>query len=82
GQEKAHAYFLYSSKHLTPKAEERLDALLDFQNLGAGFEIAKRDLELRGAGNVLGREQSGVANRIGWNLYYQYLSESLEGALE
>ena len=82
GTEKAHAYFLYSSKYLTPKAEERLDALLDFQNLGAGFEIAKRDLELRGAGNVLGREQSGVANRIGWNLYYQYLSESLEGALE
>ena len=46
--------------------------------MGAGFEIAKRDLELRGAGNILGREQSGVMNRIGWNLYFQYLSQSLE----
>ena len=74
----AYAYFLYSSKSLTPKAEERLEALLDFQQLGAGFEIAKRDLELRGAGNILGREQSGVVNRIGWNLYFQYLGETLD----
>ncbi|MEK9166166.1 MAG: DEAD/DEAH box helicase, partial [Patescibacteria group bacterium] len=82
GTEKAHAYFLYSSKYLTPKAKERLEALLDFQELGAGFEIAKRDLEMRGAGNILGREQSGVMNRIGWNLYFQYLSESLEEIVE
>ena len=74
----AYAYFLYSSKSLTPKAEERLEALLDFQQLGVGFEIAKRDLELRGAGNILGREQSGVVNKIGWNLYFQYLGETIE----
>ena len=77
-KEQAYAYFLYSSKSLTPKAEERLQALLDFQQLGVGFEIAKRDLELRGAGNILGREQSGVVNKIGWNLYFQYLGETIE----
>ncbi len=74
----AYAYFLYPSQKLTPKAENRLEALLSFQELGAGFEIAKRDLELRGAGNILGREQTGVLNKIGWNLYFQMLGESLE----
>ncbi|OGF90681.1 hypothetical protein A3I27_04890 [Candidatus Giovannonibacteria bacterium RIFCSPLOWO2_02_FULL_43_11b] len=74
----AFAYFLYPSQKLTPKAEDRLEALLSFQELGAGMEIAKRDLELRGAGNILGREQTGVLNRIGWNLYFQMLRESLE----
>ena len=78
GKVQAFAYFLYPAKKIKPKAEERLEALLSFQELGAGFEIAKRDLELRGSGNILGREQSGVMNRIGWNLYFQYLSESLE----
>ena len=74
----AYAYFLYPTQKLKPKAEDRLEALLSFQNLGAGFEIAKRDLELRGAGNILGREQTGVMNKIGWNLYFQMLGESLE----
>ncbi|MBI2610189.1 DEAD/DEAH box helicase [Candidatus Giovannonibacteria bacterium] len=74
----AYAYFLYPSKKLTPLAQERLETLVSFQELGAGFEIAKKDLEIRGAGNVLGREQSGVINKIGWNLYFQYLSESLD----
>jgi len=78
GKVQAFAYFLYPAKKLKQKAEERLEALLSFQELGAGLEIAKRDLELRGSGNILGREQSGVMNRIGWNLYFQYLSESLE----
>ncbi|MDP3762899.1 MAG: helicase-related protein, partial [bacterium] len=78
GDKQAYAYFLYPSKKLAPKAAGRLETLLEFQELGAGFEIAKRDLELRGAGNILGREQSGVMNKIGWNLYFQYLSESLE----
>ncbi len=78
GNVQAFAYFLYPTKKLAPKAAGRLEALLEFQELGAGLEIAKRDLELRGAGNILGREQSGVMNRIGWNLYFQYLGESLE----
>ena len=78
GDKQAYAYFLYPSRKLKPKAAARLETLLEFQELGAGFEIAKRDFELRGAGNILGREQSGVMNRIGWNLYFQYLSQSLE----
>ncbi|MBI2023929.1 DEAD/DEAH box helicase [Candidatus Giovannonibacteria bacterium] len=78
----AYAYFLYPSQKLTPKAEDRLEALLSFQELGAGFEIAKRDLELRGAGNILGREQTGVLNKIGWNLYFQYLGETLDEMMD
>ena len=78
GRIQAHAYFLYPSRKLKPKAAARLETLLEMQELGVGFEIAKRDLELRGAGNILGREQSGVMNRIGWNLYFQYLGQSLE----
>jgi transcription-repair coupling factor (superfamily II helicase) len=74
----AYAYFLYPSRKLTPRAEERLEALLSFQELGAGIEIAKRDLELRGAGNILGREQTGVLNKIGWNLYFEMLGQTLE----
>src|SRR3989344_1452959 len=72
----AFAYFLYPSQKLTPKAEDRLEALLSFQELGAGMEIAKRDLELRGAGNILGREQTGVLNKIGWNLYFEILGQT------
>ncbi|OGF77142.1 hypothetical protein A3G54_01220 [Candidatus Giovannonibacteria bacterium RIFCSPLOWO2_12_FULL_44_15] len=78
----AFAYFLYPSQKLTPRAEDRLEALLSFQELGAGMEIAKRDLELRGAGNILGREQTGVLNRIGWNLYFEMLGQTLEELTE
>lgn len=78
GEEQAMAYFLYNPKNLAPKAEKRLNNLLDFQELGSGMEIAKRDLEIRGAGNILGREQSGIANRIGWNLYFQFINEAVE----
>lgn len=72
------AYFLYHPQNLTPDAEKRLGYLLELQNLGSGLEIAKRDLEIRGAGNILGREQSGIANRIGWNLYFQFINEAME----
>ena len=78
GETQAMAYFLYNPKNLPPKAEKRLANLLDFQELGSGLEIAKRDLEIRGAGNILGREQSGIANRIGWNLYFQFMNEATE----
>src|SRR3989344_4238617 len=78
----AFAYFLYPSQKLTPKAEDRLEALLSFQELGAGMEIAKRDLELRGAGNILGREQTGVLNKIGWNLYFEILGQTLDELTE
>ncbi len=75
---KGFAYFLYENKNLTPLAKERLHALEDQQELGGGYQIALRDLELRGAGNILGKEQSGAINRIGLNLYSQMLSEAVE----
>lgn len=72
------AYFLYDEKKLTPLAKERLKTLEDAQELGAGYRIAIKDLELRGAGNILGKEQSGAINKIGLNLYSQILSESIK----
>jgi len=78
GNEQAFAYFLYNPAHLTAETEKRLQNLIEFQSLGSGIEIAKRDLETRGAGNILGKEQSGVANRIGWNLYFQFMNQVME----
>lgn len=78
GAEQAHAYFLYRSQNLTEQALERLTALQEFSELGSGYEIALRDLEIRGAGNILGREQSGAINKVGFNLYCQLLNETLE----
>jgi transcription-repair coupling factor (superfamily II helicase) len=75
---KSFAYFMYNPKLLTPLAKERMKALEDAQELGAGYRIAIRDLELRGAGNILGKEQSGAINKIGLNLYSQILSEAVE----
>lgn len=72
------AYFMFNPKSLTPAAKERLKALEDAQELGAGYRIAIKDLELRGAGNILGKEQSGAINKIGLNLYSQILSEAIE----
>ncbi len=74
----AFAYFLYKPRHITEKAADRLQALQDYANLGSGYDIALRDLEIRGAGNILGREQSGTINKIGLNLYYQMLAEAIE----
>ncbi|MDP3710528.1 MAG: CarD family transcriptional regulator [bacterium] len=78
GQKEAYAYFLYKSKNMTEKSTERLEALQEYSELGAGYELALRDLEIRGAGNLLGREQSGAINKIGLNLYYQMLGEAVE----
>jgi transcription-repair coupling factor (superfamily II helicase) len=75
---KSFAYFMYDIKSLTPLVKERLKALEDSQELGSGYRIAIRDLELRGAGNILGKEQSGAINRIGLNLYSQMISEAIE----
>ena len=75
---KSFAYFMYDEKKLTPLVKERLKVLEDAQELGAGYRIAIRDLELRGAGNILGKEQSGAINKIGLNLYSQMISEAIE----
>jgi transcription-repair coupling factor (superfamily II helicase) len=78
GDRQAYAYFLYSPKKLTEIGKKRLEILEQHQNLGAGFEIAMKDLEIRGAGNILGREQHGSINKIGLNLYCQMLNEAVE----
>jgi len=77
GITKAYAYFLYS-KDLKDKAKQRLEALKEANYLGAGYQIAMKDLELRGSGNILGKEQSGNINKIGLNLYCQMLNETME----
>ncbi len=74
----AYAYFLYSAKSLTETAKQRLDALKEAEALGSGYQIALKDLEIRGAGNILGREQSGSINAVGLNLYVQMLNEAME----
>ncbi|MEK7160563.1 MAG: helicase-related protein [Patescibacteria group bacterium] len=74
----AFAYFLYNAKYLTDNSKERLLALQENEALGSGYRLALRDLEIRGAGNVLGREQSGPVNSVGLNLYMQMLNESIE----
>ncbi len=74
----SYAYFLYQRKNLAGKAKERLEALKKAEALGSGYQIALRDLEIRGAGNILGKEQSGNINQIGLNLYCHMLSEAVE----
>jgi transcription-repair coupling factor (superfamily II helicase) len=73
----AFAYFFHDKK-LSEKTALRLAALKEFEELGSGYRIALRDLEIRGAGNILGREQSGSINRVGLNLYCQILSEAVD----
>jgi transcription-repair coupling factor (superfamily II helicase) len=77
-RERAHAYLLYdSAAALTPEAAQRLSALSDYTELGSGFKIAMRDLEIRGAGNLLGDEQSGHVAALGFELYMQMLDEAV-----
>jgi len=73
----ASAFFLYGN-HLPEKAEMRLNALKEAKELGSGYRIALKDLEIRGAGNILGKEQSGDINQVGLNLYCQMLSEAVD----
>ncbi len=76
---KAYAYFMYSKgKLLTPTAEKRLQTIFEASELGAGFRIAMKDLEIRGAGNLLGAEQSGHIAAVGFDLYCQMLSDSIK----
>jgi transcription-repair coupling factor (superfamily II helicase) len=80
-RERAYAYLLYdSAAALTPEAAQRLSALSDYTELGAGFKIAMRDLEIRGAGNLLGDEQSGHVAALGFELYMQMLDEAVSAA--
>ena len=79
GAKQGFAYLLVQpNKSLTEEADARLNTILAATELGSGFKIAMRDLEIRGMGNVIGAEQSGHVAAIGLHLYTQLLSQSVE----
>jgi transcription-repair coupling factor (superfamily II helicase) len=79
GINQAYAYLFFDSrKRLTPQADKRLRTILEATELGSGFAIAMRDLEIRGAGNLLGVRQSGHIAALGFDLYCQLLAEAVE----
>ncbi|WP_311408252.1 transcription-repair coupling factor [Liquorilactobacillus uvarum] len=74
----AYAYFMYQqNKVLTEISEKRLEAIKDFTELGSGFKIAMRDLSIRGAGNLLGKQQHGFIDSVGYDLYTQMLKDAV-----
>ncbi|MBO0733972.1 MAG: transcription-repair coupling factor [Methylocapsa sp.] len=81
GRSKVRAYALFTvppKRTLTPQAERRLKVLQSLDTLGAGFELASHDLDIRGAGNLLGEEQSGHIKEVGYELYQEMLREAVE----
>jgi transcription-repair coupling factor (superfamily II helicase) len=75
----AYAYFTVNpNKVLTDSALKRLNAIMDYTELGSGFKIAMRDLEIRGAGNILGKEQHGHIEKVGYDMYCKLLQESID----
>ena len=76
---KAFCYLLIPSYlTLTPDAQRRLKAIEEFSTIGSGFNIAMRDLDIRGAGNILGAEQSGFISEVGYDMYHKILNEAIE----
>jgi len=76
---RAFCYFITPGyESMTPEARKRIEALEQFTDLGSGFNIAMKDLEIRGAGDLLGGEQSGFINEIGFETYQKILSEAIE----
>ena len=73
----AYAYFLHNEESVTEEAFLRLQAIGELNELGSGFDVANRDLEIRGAGSLLGTEQSGMAARVGFDLYMRMLKKSI-----
>ena len=81
GRSKIRAYALFTTPakaKITPQAEKRLAVLQSLDTLGAGFQLASHDLDLRGAGNLLGEEQSGHIKEVGYELYQQMVREAVE----
>ena len=81
GRAKTRAYALFTvpaNRTITPQAEKRLKVLQSLESLGAGFQLASHDLDIRGAGNLLGDEQSGHIREVGYELYQQMLQEAVE----
>jgi len=80
---RAYAYFLYPELGtISETARKRLQAIKEFNDLGSGFKLAMRDLEIRGAGNLLGKEQHGFVAEIGFNLYCSLLEEAINDLKE
>jgi transcription-repair coupling factor (superfamily II helicase) len=80
GRSKTRAYALFTlpeNRKITPQAERRLKVLQSLDTLGAGFQLASHDLDIRGAGNLLGEEQSGHIKEVGFELYQQMLEEAV-----
>jgi transcription-repair coupling factor (superfamily II helicase) len=78
GEVQGYAYFIVPVRgRMTDEAQKRLGALASYASLGSGFRLALRDMEIRGVGNLLGREQSGHMNSIGYHHYIRLLSESV-----
>lgn len=81
GNKFAYAYFTYQySKILTEEAYKRLDAISEFTEFGSGFKLAMRDLEIRGSGNVLGAEQHGFLQKVGYDMYSKLLANAVAEA--
>ena len=83
GRSKTRAYALFTvpaNRTLTVQAERRLKVLQSLDTLGAGFQLATHDLDIRGAGNLLGDEQSGHIKEVGYELYQQMLEEAVAAA--
>ncbi|MBT1182026.1 transcription-repair coupling factor [Bifidobacterium sp. CP2] len=83
GRERAYAYFLYDpSKTMTQQSHDRLATIAQNTALGSGFDVAMKDLELRGTGNLLGDQQSGHIEGVGFDLYVRMVSEAVEAYKE
>jgi len=74
---RAYAYLMIP-KNITPDARKRLETLTEYESLGSGYQIAMRDLEIRGAGTLLGTKQSGTINTIGFNFYNRLLEQAIK----
>ena len=79
-EKQAYAYFFYNS--LRGNSALRLEALKNSQELGSGFLLSNRDLEIRGAGDILGKNQSGAINSVGYGLYSQMLAEAVSKLIQ
>ena len=80
GAQRAYAYLFQDKRRApTPEGEERLEVLADNSSLGAGYSIAMRDLEMRGAGDLLGTRQSGYIAAVGFQMYTKLLSQAVQG---
>ncbi len=77
-RKQAYAFFLYNTHHLKTDAKKRLRAIVEASELGAGFEIAMKDLEIRGAGDILGASQSGAINVVGVSHFVRMLNQAVE----